>query len=42
MDIKIGLKGILERVPPRKNASKPSQNVFYVTNIVFSVQICIE
>ena len=30
MKIKIGLKGILERVPPRKNTGKASQNVFYV------------
>ena len=31
IEIKTGLKGILERrVPPRKNASKASQNVFFM------------
>ena len=28
IEIKTGLKGILEKVPPRKNARKASQNVF--------------
>ena len=27
---KTGLKGILEKVPPRKNMGKASQNVFWV------------
>ena len=30
IEIKTGLRGILERVPPRKNTSKGSPNVFYV------------
>ena len=29
-EIKTGLKGILERVPPGKSMGKASQNLFYV------------
>ena len=29
-EIKTGLKGILERVPPGKSTGKASQNLFYV------------
>ena len=30
IEIKTGLKGILEKVPPWKNLSKASQNIFYI------------
>ena len=34
VEIKTGLKGILERAPPRKNMSKASQNVFYICTVI--------
>ena len=33
MEIKTGLKGILETVPPRKNTSNASQILLYVITI---------
>ena len=40
-EIKAGLKGILEKVPPRKNTSKASRNLFYVRIVISQSLQCL-